>query len=314
MKSNEHKSVLLKEAIEGLNIKEDGIYIDMTLGRGGHSNEILKRIPDGFLYCFDQDNEAVEYSKELLKKNSSNFEIIETNFKNVKNELFKRGIQEVDGVLFDLGVSSPQFDEDYRGFSYRFNSPLDMRMNLNNSLTAKEIVNNYSLKELTRIFKEYGDEKFSYNIAKNICIQREKKEIETTFELVDIIKSSIPKKYLYVGKHPAKKVFQALRIEVNDEINVLSSALEDSINLLKVNGRVVVITFHSLEDKVVKNLFRKYSSIKGNRLNDYLLPSEIEKPKFELVNKHCILPSEEEIETNNRSHSAKLRILKRTGR
>ncbi len=311
MKSNEHKSVLLNEAIEGLNIKEDGIYIDMTLGRGGHSKEILKRIKNGFLYCFDQDEEAISYSKNVLKEVGSNFEIIETNFKNLKDELQKRNVKKVDGILFDLGVSSPQFDEDYRGFSYRFDSPLDMRMNQNSSLTAKKIVNSYSLNDLVKIFKEYGEEKYAYNIAKNICKVRESKEINTTFELVDIIRNSIPKKFLYTGKHPAKQVFQALRIEVNDELNVLRIALKDALESINVDGRVVVITFHSLEDRIVKNLFREYSFVKGDRKNDYLLPNEIKKADYELVNKHCITASEEELNFNPRSHSAKLRIIKK---
>ena len=311
MKSNEHKSVLLNEAIEGLNIKEDGIYVDMTLGRGGHSKEILKRIKKGFLYCFDQDEEAVSYSKNVLDEVSSNYEIIETNFKNFKSELQKRNVSQVDGILFDLGVSSPQFDEDYRGFSYRFDSPLDMRMNQNSSLTAKKIVNSYPLNDLVRIFKEYGEEKYAYNIAKNICQVRETKEINTTFELVDIIRNSIPKKFLYTGKHPAKQVFQALRIEVNDELNVLRIALKDALESLNIEGRVVVITFHSLEDRIVKNLFREYSYVKGDRKNDFLLPNDIKKADYELVNKHCIVASEEELNINPRSHSAKLRIIKK---
>ncbi len=311
MKSNEHKSVLLNEAIEGLNIKEDGIYVDMTLGRGGHSKEILKRIKKGFLYCFDQDEEAVSYSKNVLDEVSSNYEIIETNFKNFKSELQKRNVSQVDGILFDLGVSSPQFDEDYRGFSYRFDSPLDMRMNQNSSLTAKKIVNSYPLNDLVRIFKEYGEEKYAYNIAKNICQVRETKEINTTFELVDIIRNSIPKKFLYTGKHPAKQVFQALRIEVNDELNVLRIALKDALESLNIEGRVVVITFHSLEDRIVKNLFREYSYVKGDRKNDFLLPNDIKKADYELVNKHCIVASEEELNLNPRSHSAKLRIIKK---
>ena len=311
MASNEHKPVLLNEAIEGLNLKEDGIYVDMTLGRGGHSSEILKRIPRGFLYCFDQDEEAIEYSKSRLSRIGNNFEIIETNFKNMKQELEKRNVKRIDGILFDLGVSSPQFDEDYRGFSYRFDNTLDMRMDQRSSLTAKKIVNSYSLNDLIRIFKEYGEEKNSYNIAKNIIKAREQKEISTTFELVEIIKSSIPKKYLFQGKHPAKQVFQALRIEVNDELNVLKIALTDAINMISNDGRVVCITFHSLEDRIVKNLFKQYSLVKGDRKNDYVLPKDIKKPDYELVFKHCITASEEELNDNPRAHSAKLRVLRK---
>lgn len=311
MKSNEHKSVLLKEAIEGLNIREDGIYVDATLGRAGHSSEILKKLKNGKLYCFDQDQEAIEYSKEKLASISNNFEIIYSNFKNIKEELNKRGVTKVDGILFDLGVSSPQFDEDYRGFSYRYDAPLDMRMNQENNLTAKKIVNTYPLEKLVKVFKEYGEEKYSYSIAKNIIKAREEKEIETTFELVDLIKKSLPKKELFKDKHPAKKIFQALRIEVNDELGVLKIALNDSLNLLNKDGRIVVITFHSLEDRIVKNEFKEVSFIKGDRKNDYLLPNEIKKVQFELVNKKVITPSNEEINENRRSKSAKLRILKK---
>lgn len=311
MKSNEHKSVLLKEAIEGLNIKEDGIYVDATLGRAGHSSEILKRLKNGKLYCFDQDKEAIDYSFKKLASISSNFEIIYSNFKNMKEELNKRGVEKIDGVLFDLGVSSPQFDEDYRGFSYRFDALLDMRMNQENLLTAKKIVNTYPLEKLVKIFKEYGEEKYSYSIAKTIVKAREVKEIETTFELVDLIKKSLPKKELFKDKHPAKKIFQALRIEVNDELEVLKIALNDSIKLLKKDGRIVVITFHSLEDRIVKNIFKEVSFIKGDRKNDYLLPNELKKAEFELVNKKVITPSNIEIEENRRSKSAKLRILKK---
>ena len=311
MKTNEHISVLLNEAIEGLNIKENGIYVDATLGRAGHSSKILERLKEGKLYCFDQDEEAITYSKEKLSKISSNFEIIYSNFKNLKEELAKRNITKVDGILYDLGVSSPQFDEDYRGFSYRYDAPLDMRMDLNKPLTAKEIVNKYSLNDLTKIFKEYGEERYSYLIAKKIVEERSKKEIETTFELVDIIKSSIPKKELFKDKHPAKQVFQALRIEVNDELKVLEKSLNDALTILNKNGRIVVITFHSLEDKIVKNIFNNVSKIKGDRHNDYLLPSEIKKPEFKLVNKKVITPSEEELNLNHRAKSAKLRIIEK---
>lgn len=311
MKTNEHISVLLNEAIEGLNIKENGIYVDATLGRAGHSSKILERLKEGKLYCFDQDEEAITYSKEKLSKISSDFEIIYSNFKNLKEELAKRNITKVDGILYDLGVSSPQFDEDYRGFSYRYDAPLDMRMDLNNPLTAKEIVNKYSLNDLTKIFKEYGEERYSYLIAKKIVEERSKKEIETTFELVDIIKSSIPKKELFKDKHPAKQVFQALRIEVNDELKVLEKSLNDALTILNKNGRIVVITFHSLEDKIVKNIFNSVSKIKGDRHNDYLLPSEIKKPEFKLVNKKVITPSEEELNLNHRAKSAKLRIIEK---
>lgn len=313
MKTNEHIPVLLNEAINGLDIKEDGIYVDCTLGRGGHSSEILKGLKSGKLYCFDQDQEAIEYSKKRLSEISNNFEIIYSNFKFIKEELNKRGIDKVDGILFDLGVSSPQFDEDYRGFSYRFNGPLDMRMDQNNPLTAKVIVNTYSLKDLTRVIKEYGEEKYAYSIASNIVKKRNEKEIETTFELVDIIKSSLPTRELYKDKHPAKRTFQALRIEVNHELDVLKIALKESLSLLNEDGRIVVITFHQLEDRIVKDIFKEVTYVKGDRRNDYILPTNYKQVDYELVNKKVIIPSSEEIETNHRSKSAKLRIIKKKG-
>lgn len=312
MKSNEHKPVLLNEVIDGLNIKKDGIYVDLTLGRAGHSSEILKRLgPKGMLIGLDQDAEAIEASTERLSKISSNFKIIKTNFENIREVLDELNIKEIDGALFDLGVSSPQFDEDYRGFSYRYDAPLDMRMDLNRSLTAKEIVNTYSLNELNRVFKEYGEDRYSYQIAKNIVRKRESKPIETTLELVDIIKASKPKKELEIIGHPAKQIFQALRIEVNDELNVLNKALEDVIKSLKVGGRVCVISFQSLEDKIVKNLYRKYSVIEGNRINDYIDPKDIKTPDYKEVNKKVIIAGEEELADNHRAKSAKLRILER---
>ncbi len=312
MKSNEHKPVLLNEVIDGLNIKKDGIYVDLTLGRAGHSSEILKRLgPKGMLIGLDQDEEAIEASQEKLSKISTNFKIVKTNFENIREVLDELNIKEIDGALFDLGVSSPQFDEDYRGFSYRYDAPLDMRMDLNRSLTAKEIVNTYSLNELNRIFKEYGEDRYSYQIAKNIVRKRENKPIETTLELVDIIKASKPKKELEIIGHPAKQIFQALRIEVNDELNVLSKALEDVIKSLKVGGRVCVISFQSLEDKIVKNLYRKYSVIEGNRINDYIDPKDIKTPDYKEVNKKVIIAGEVELADNHRAKSAKLRILER---
>lgn len=311
MKSNKHISVLLNEAIEGLNIKENGIYVDLTLGRAGHSKEILKKLKNGHLVGFDQDDEAITYSKEELAKISDKFDIVNDNFRNITVDLNSLGIKSIDGALFDLGVSSPQFDEDYRGFSYNKDAILDMRMNRNSNLTAKYIVNNYSLEELVRVFKEYGEEKYSYSIAKNICKRREQHEIETTLELVDIIKASKPKKELMLQGHPAKQVFQALRIEVNDELNALKEALVGALDMLNVNGRVVVITFQSLEDRIVKNIFRDYAVIEGNRNNDYINPKDMKTPDYRLVNRKVIVPSEEEIESNRRSKSAKMRIIEK---
>ncbi|MDY6058461.1 MAG: 16S rRNA (cytosine(1402)-N(4))-methyltransferase RsmH [Candidatus Onthovivens sp.] len=312
MKSNEHKPILLNEVIEGLDIKSDGVYLDLTLGRAGHSKEILKRLSlNGLLIGIDQDEEAISYSRVELSKISNRYKIVKSNFSNIKNILSDLNISTLDGALFDLGVSSPQFDEDYRGFSYRFNNKLDMRMDLSSSLTAYDVVNTYSFKELLRVFKEYGEDKYSYNIAKNIVKERDIKPIVTTFDLVDIIKSSKPLKELNKVGHPAKQIFQAIRIEVNNELNVLKKALEDVINSLNINGRVCVITFHSLEDRIVKNLFKKYSVVEGNRINDFRKAKDIEEANFIEVNKKVIVPSEEEIINNPRSKSAKLRILKR---
>lgn len=311
MKSNEHYSVLLNEAIEGLNIKENGIYLDATLGRAGHSKEILKKLKEGHLIGIDQDDEALTYSKEVLSQISNKFDVIKSNFKDLDKVLDELNINKVDGILFDLGVSSPQFDEDYRGFSYRNDAPLDMRMDQSSSLTAKYIVNNYSFENLFKIFKEYGEDKYSYSIAKNICKYRQEKEISTTFELVDIIKKSKPMSELKKVGHPAKQIFQALRIEVNDEINVLKIALKKALERINVNGRIVVITFHSLEDKIVKKIFKEVSVIEGNRNNDYILPQDIKTPDFKEINKKVIVASKEELNKNHRSKSAKLRILER---
>ena len=312
MKSNEHKPILLNEVIEGLDIKSDGVYLDLTLGRAGHSKEILKRLSlNGLLIGIDQDEEAISYSRVELSKISNRYKIVKSNFSNIKNILSDLNISTLDGALFDLGVSSPQFDEDYRGFSSRFNNKLDMRMDLSSSLTAYDVVNTYSFKELLRVFKEYGEDKYSYNIAKNIVKERDIKPIVTTFDLVDIIKRSKPLKELNKVGHPAKQIFQAIRIEVNNELNVLKKALEDVINSLNINGRVCVITFHSLEDRIVKNLFKKYSVVEGNRINDFRKAKDIEEANFIEVNKKVIVPSEEEIINNPRSKSAKLRILKR---
>lgn len=312
MKSDSHIPVLLNEAIEGLNIKPDGTYVDGTLGRAGHSSEILKRLNNkGKLICIDQDQEAIDYSQVKLSGISQNYQIIKNNFRNIDEVLDEVAVSKVDGFLFDLGVSSPQFDEDYRGFSYNKDANLDMRMDSENSLTAEKIINTYSLNELTRIFREYGEEKFSYQIAKNIIKKRSIKEIKTTYELVEIIKESKPKSELLKHGHPAKQVFQALRIEVNDELNALEEVLEKSVKYLNIGGRVVVITFHSLEDRIVKKFFKKMSVIEGNRINDYLDPSKIQTPDFKEINRKVIVASDEEVANNRRSKSAKLRILER---
>lgn len=309
--NNEHIPVLLNEVIENLNINPDGIYIDLTLGRAGHSSEILKRLSNkGKLIGFDQDIDAIQASIERLSKISSNFEVIKSNFENVKEELLKRGITKVDGILADLGVSSPQFDQGDRGFSYRFDAKLDMRMDQNANLSAYEIVNTYSLIDLTRIFREYGEEKYAYEIAKRIVREREQKPVETTFELVDIIKRSLPSKELSKKGHPAKQVFQALRIETNRELEVLETMLKDGLELLSSKGRMAIITFQSLEDRIVKNIFKEVSTPKATPRWMPSLPED-QEVDYQLINKKVIVASEEELKRNPRSESAKLRVIER---
>ncbi len=303
-----HKTVLLNEAIDNLNLKEDGIYVDATLGFGGHSGLILKRVKRGFLFAFDQDQMAIDYSSKKLAELGNNFEIIKSNFANLEEELQKRDITRIDGIVFDLGVSSPQLDVAGRGFSYHQDAHLDMRMDTSKSFSAYNVVNEYSSEELERIFKNYGEEKYARQIAKAIIKKREEKKIETTLELVDIIKSSIPPKAC-AGSHPARKVFQAIRIEVNNELEVLKIALESAIKMLKVGGRISVITFHSLEDRIVKEMFKKYSEVDSNLSKLPFVPEEY-KPKYKIVAN--MTPSKEEIEENNRARSSRLRVIERT--
>ena len=302
-----HKSVLLNETIDNLDIKIDGIYVDATLGFGGHSGLILKRIKRGFLFAFDQDDMAIEYSDKRLKEIGSNYEIIKSNFRYLKEELKKRKIYEVDGIIFDLGVSSPQLDIPERGFSYHNDAHLDMRMDRSKDFSAYNVVNEYSYEELVRILREYGEKKYASSIAKNIVKDRESKPIETTFELVDIIKKSMPFKAMR-DSHPARKTFQAIRIEVNNELEVLKIALEDSLSMLKVGGRVAVITFHSLEDRIVKEMFNKYSKVDGSLSKLPFIPEEY-LPKYKVVAN--ITPSDLELEDNNRSRSSRLRVIER---
>ena len=304
---SKHISVLLDESIENLNIKEDGVYVDCTLGYAGHSSQILKRIKRGCLFAFDQDGEAIEYSKKILDQISNSYEIINSNFVNIKSELNKRDVKEVNGILFDLGVSSPQLDEDERGFSFHKDARLDMRMNQNQELSAYEVVNNYSESELTKIFFEYGEEKYSKSIARGIVKARSEKKIETTLELAEIIKNNVPEKYRR-EHHPARKVFQAIRIEVNDELNVLRKALVDGIELLSKNGRMCVITFHSLEDRIVKTIFKENSEVDKIYKGLPFIPDEY-KPKIKLIGK--FKPSKKELEDNNRSRSAVLRVIEK---
>lgn len=302
-----HKSVLLKESIDNLNIKENGVYVDATLGFGGHSLEILKRNKKGFLFAFDQDSEAIEYSKERLK-DYDNFKIIKSNFSNMQECLKEEGISKVDGILFDIGVSSMQLDEDYRGFSYHNDARLDMRMDTDSNFSAYELVNQYDYANLVRVLREYGEEKYASSIAKNIIKARETKKIDTTLELVEIIKKSMPARELRDG-HPARKTFQAIRIEVNHELDVLSSALEQAIDLLNVGGRICIITFHSLEDRIAKNIFKKYSEIDNRFSKLPYVPDEF-KPKLKVISKG-ITPSEEELVENNRARSARLRVVEK---
>ena len=302
-----HKTVLLNEAIDNLNVKEDGIYVDATLGFGGHSGLILKRVKRGFLFAFDQDEMAIEYSNKKLSEIGNNYEIIKSNFVNLKEELNKRGINKIDGIVFDLGVSSPQLDIPERGFSYHNDAPLDMRMDRDKEFSAYDVVNTYSYNDLVRILREYGEEKYARSIENNIIKTRENKKIETTLELVEVIKKSMPYKAMK-DSHPARKTFQAIRIEVNNELCVLRDALEEAIEMLNVGGRISVITFHSLEDKIVKEIFNKYSKVDSSLSKLPFIPKEY-LPKFKLIAN--ITPSKEELEENNRARSSRLRVIER---
>lgn len=303
-----HESVLLNECIENLKLRENSIIVDATLGYAGHSSEILKRIPNGKLISFDQDKEAIEKAKVRLEKIRDNFIIINSNFVNMKQKLKDNGYEKVDGILFDLGVSSPQLDEDYRGFSFHQDAKLDMRMDQTQNFSAYNVVNEYSKDELSRIFFDFGDEKYSRIIAEKIVNVRKEKPIETTLELVEIIKSAVPEKYKR-EKHPARKVFQAIRIEVNNELEVFEKALRDAFSLLNVGGRICVITFHSLEDRICKNVFKEMSEIDESLKNLPVIPDEYLKD-FKVI--HTIKPSKQELEKNNRARSAKLRVIEKT--
>ena len=302
-----HYSVLLEEAVEGLNIKEDGIYVDCTLGGAGHSLEILKKLTTGKLYAFDQDNVALENAKIKLSEYADKVVFIKSNFENLKEKLAEQNVYEVDGVLYDLGVSSPQLDTPERGFSYNYDTRLDMRMDTDASMSAYEVVNEYSYHDLVRIFYRYGEEKFSKQIARNIEKKRELVPIETTFQLVDIIKESIPAAKRRTGGHPAKRVFQAIRIAVNNELSVFENSLEQAIDIVKVGGRISVITFHSLEDRICKQIFNSYAKNKEIPKNLPILPNE-SLSKLKLITRKPICPSDKELEENNRSRSAKLRV------
>lgn len=307
-----HYSVLLNETIENLNIKSDGIYVDGTLGGGGHAYQVASRLSEkGRLIGIDQDADAIAAAGERLKEFGDKITIIRSNYANMKEELHRIGVEKVDGIVLDLGVSSFQLDTPERGFTYRDEkAPLDMRMDDRQSLTAKDIVNGYSEMDLYRIIRDYGEDKFAKNIAKHIVQERAKKPIETTGELTEIIRASIPMKVQVTGGHPAKRTFQAIRIELNKELEVLQNNLDDMIDLLNPGGRICIITFHSLEDRIVKTNFKRNE-------NPCTCPSDFpvcvcgKKSKGKVVTRKPILPSEEELEVNSRSKSAKLRVFER---
>ena len=301
-----HYSVLKNELIDSLNIKEDGIYVDATLGYAGDSASILKRIKRGYLFAFDQDLEAVKYSNSVLRKVGNNYKIFNTNFVNMVEYLERENIKEVDGIIFDLGFSSPQIDDANRGFSFMHDGPLDMRMS-GKGISAKEIIDTYSEYDLSKIFFEYGEEKLSKVIAKKIV--KEKENINSTLQLVEVIKSAVGANYFY-KHHPERKIFQALRIEVNNELKVLENILPQAIKLLKKGGRMSVITFHSKEDRIVKRIFKKYSEVDEMLRGERNIPEQY-KPLIKIVNKKPIVASRKELEENSRSASAKLRIIER---
>ncbi len=306
-----HKSVLLEESIDALQVRPDGIYVDGTLGGGGHSLEICRRLsPKGRLIGIDQDAAAIEAATERLREYSDRVTIIRGNFCDMRGELGKSGVTSVDGVVLDLGVSSYQLDTAERGFTYREDAPLDMRMDQRQDLTAKDIVNGYSEMELYRIIRDYGEDRFAKNIARHIVIAREQRAIETTGELIHVIKAAIPMKVRAVGGHPAKRTFQAIRIELNRELEVLDNSLEDMIDLLNDGGRICVITFHSLEDRIVKTHFKRCE-------DPCTCPKEFpvcvcgQKPKGRVVTRKPIVPSDAEIAENSRAKSSKLRVFER---
>ncbi len=304
-----HISVLLNESISSLNIKVNSVIVDATLGYGGHSSNILDRIKEGYLFAFDQDSEAIRHSTDRLSKIGTNFTIIKSNFVNMKEELQKLNVSKVDGILFDLGVSSPQLDDSERGFSYHNDAKLDMRMDKEQSLSAYEVVNNYSKEQLARIFKQYGESKFANNIAKRIVEYRQEKTIETTLELVEVIKTAVPMKFR-IDKHPARQIFQAIRIEVNHELDVLEPAILQALDLLNVGGRCAIITFHSLEDRIVKQIFNEKTKIDDKVKGMPNIPDEY-LPDFKLVYNKVIVPSDEELKNNPRARSSKLRVIEK---
>lgn len=308
-----HITVLLNEAVDGLNIKPDGTYVDCTLGGGGHSGLILSKLSEnGKLYSFDQDITAINFNKDKFKEENElgKINFIKSNFRNISEELNKRNILGVDGILYDLGVSSPQFDNADRGFSYNYDAPLDMRMDQSQSLTARDVVNDWSYEQLVRIFFRYGEEKFAKSIARRIEKVRQQTPIETTGQLVDLIKEAIPAKARRKGGHPAKKTFQAIRIAVNDELGALEESLEQALDLLNPGGRISVITFQSFEDRLVKVMFKQKTNLPELPPGLPVIPDS-QKVEYKLITRKPIVPSEDEITHNNRAHSAKLRIIEK---
>lgn len=307
----EHTTVLLHEAVDGLNIQPDGIYVDCTLGGAGHSALILSKLTDkGRLYAFDQDETAIAHATQKLSQHKNKITIIKSNFSNLIEELYSLGVHHVDGVLYDLGVSSPQLDNPERGFSYHHDAPLDMRMDKDSSISAYEVINSWRYEDLVRIFFQYGEEKFSKQIARKIEAARAVRPIETTFELVELIKEAIPAPARRKGGHPAKRIFQAIRIAVNDELGVFEKSLHDAMDILNPGGRISVITFHSLEDRICKAAFKKASQTPDLPHGLPVIPKEYQ-PLMKLITRKPILPSEDEVLENNRARSAKLRIVEK---
>nr|WP_144924975.1 16S rRNA (cytosine(1402)-N(4))-methyltransferase RsmH [Paenibacillus bovis] len=306
-----HTTVLLNETVEGLNIRPDGTYVDCTLGGGGHSEKILSQLSsEGKLIAFDQDETAIAHAREKLSKYKDNLIFVKSNFKHLKEEVNRLGFSKVHGIVYDLGVSSPQLDTPERGFSYHHDAPLDMRMDLEGEITAYDVVNHWAYEDLVRIFFKYGEEKFSKQIARKIEAAREKSPINTTGELVELIKEGIPAPARRKGGHPAKRVFQAIRIAVNDELNVFESSLNQAIDLLHPEGRICVITFHSLEDRICKSVFKEASEGPPLPPGLPIIPEGYE-PLIKLINRKPIIPSQAELEENNRARSSKLRIAEK---
>lgn len=306
-----HVSVLLHETVDLLNVKPDGIYVDGTLGRGGHAGLLISKLETGHLYAFDKDETAIEESKINLKDHLDKVTFIHDDFRHMKEALHERGIEAVDGVMMDLGVSSPQFDDPTRGFSYRYDARLDMRMDKSQSLDAWQIVNTYEYSALVRILQQYGEERYAKQIARAIERKRQEHSIDTTFELVDVIREALPERVVHGKGHPAKQTFQALRIEVNDELGALQRGLEEACSLLKSGGRCAVITFHSLEDRMVKTAFKNLSSAPFVEPKLPVKQSQMEQASFLLVTRKPIVADQEELEDNHRAHSAKLRVIEK---